>query len=90
MSNLIELYKEMGLGDENDLITKHLGDNLASLLHKSLHSKISYNNAKLEIEEIRNSRIVASLSEKAKNQVINMCDKALKFVELNNKISEDD
>lgn len=83
--NLIAMYKELGLGDENDLIAKNLGDKIAGLIHQNLHASISYKNAKLEIEKIKDSTIVASLSEKAKTHVTNMCDKASGIVELHNK-----
>lgn len=85
MNNLINMYKELGLGDEDDLIAKHLGDKIAGLIHKNLHASISYKDAKLEIEKIRNSQTVENLSEKAKNHVVTMCDKALGIVEINSK-----
>jgi uncharacterized protein (DUF1697 family) len=87
-NNLIKLYKELGMGDENDLIAKHLGDKIAGLIHKNLHSFISYKDAKLEIEEIRNSQTVENLSEDAKNHVIKMCDKASEIIEINSKEEE--
>jgi len=88
MNKLIEMYKELGLGDENDLIAKHLGDQIAGLIHKNLHSSISYKDAKLEIEKIRNSKTVENLTEHAKNHVVTMCDKALRIVEINSKEEE--
>jgi hypothetical protein len=90
MDNLIQMYKEMGFGDESDLIENHLGEKIAGLIYKNMHSYISYGDAKSEIEKIRNSQTVEHLSEQAKNHVIEMCEKALEIVELNNKGSEDD
>ena len=88
MNNLINMYKELGLGDENDLIKRHLSDKIARLLHKFLHSSISYKDAKLEIDEIRNSQTVENLSEKAKTHIIEMCDKASEIIEVNSEISK--
>lgn len=89
MSDLIQMYKKLGIGDENDLIKTHLGGKIAGLINQSLHEKILYKDMKLEIEKIRNSQTVEKLSESAKNHVIEMCDKALKIVELNNQNQED-
>jgi hypothetical protein len=90
MGNLIAMYKELGSGDENDLIENHLGEKIAGLIYKNMHSYISYGDAKSEIEKIRNSQTVEHLSESAKNHVIEMCAKALEIVEIHNKSSEDD
>jgi hypothetical protein len=64
------------------MVSSLVGDQIAGLIHSSLHSRNSAKEVVAQVERIRNLEVVQLLPGSNKQKIHEMCDKALEIVEL--------